>query len=92
MTALQAQAVQMVLSMPDEQYIRKVIRFMETLPIPGEKSKNPTLKEYNEKLAIFQRLSLVWDKIQQYYPDGFDADREYEEAMKERGCLTEASS
>ena len=81
MSALQKQAVQMILSMSDESRILQVVQFIHK--IEAEQSSLEQAKQKRRNQA-FHYLERVWDDIKQYYPDGFDEEREYEEAMRER--------
>ena len=42
------------------------------------------LEQTAQRNYSFYYLKRVWDDIKQYYPDGFDEKREYEDAMRER--------
>ena len=82
MTLLQQQAVKLVMQIPDDSSVRRLISFIENMRFAREAV---TAKVASEKKAeAFNYLNTVWDSISKYYPDGIDEAAEYEEAMKER--------
>ena len=81
MAELQAQAIQLLSEISDELRIMQIIQFIQEI-----KSKAPDEGRTKQarKDAAFQRLEQTWDSIKQYYPNGFNAEEEYESAMRER--------
>ena len=85
MTLLQEEAVQMIHGMSDDNvgFLIEVIRRL-TLQKDhaGETNLSPNEKE--RKMQAFGKLDAARAEIKKYLPEGFDPDKELEEARAER--------
>ena len=87
MTVLQEKAVKLVMQIPDDSTILRLISFIENISI-NRKTNQESIGE-NQKRQAFQRLDTAWNRIEKYYPDGFDEKTEYAEAMRDRYGYTD---
>ena len=74
MTALQAQAAQMMNGLSDE-HLRRVIDFIQSLTLPHEAEP-----EMTEKRKAFYQLTSTHLE----FPEDFDPDKERMEALREK--------
>lgn len=83
MSILQEQAIQMVRGLSDDNvsFLIEVIRRL----MPQKLYAQATLsQEKDEAIEAFQRLNAARTEIKKYLPEGFDPDKELEEARAER--------
>ena len=85
MTLLQEEAVQMIQGMSDDNvgFLIEVIRRL-TLQKGHAGEKNSTPNEIQRKTQALERLNAARAEIKKYLPEGFDPDKELEEARAER--------
>jgi len=85
MSELQKEAVRMISGLSDDN-IRFLIEIIHRLMPQDEKINSvvaPPVKE-DRGMQAFRRLDVVREEIKRYLPDGFDPEKELEEARTEK--------
>ena len=82
MSILQEQAVRMIQDMSDDN-VSFLIEIIQRLIQKETYEKNSKTAD-DESTAAFRRLNAARMEIHQYLPEGFDPDKELEEARAER--------
>lgn len=80
MSALQEQAVQMIRHLSDDNVSFLIEIIQRLMPQKPSVDDKPTLP-LAEGMRVFERLNKARMEIRQYLPEGFDPDREREEAL-----------
>lgn len=83
MSALQEQAVQMIHDLSDDN-VSFLIEIIKRLMPKSARTENVQALGNDESFQAFCRLDEARTEIWKYLPEGFDPDKELEEARKER--------
>ncbi len=83
MSILQEQAVQMISGLSDDN-VSFLIEIIQRLMPQNAYMKTGRAALAGDSMSAFQRLSAARREIRRYLPEGFDPDRELEEARAER--------
>lgn len=83
MSALQEQAVQMIRDLSDDN-VSFLIEIIQRLMPENTGKEVARILSNDEGIQAFHRLNEARTEIWNYLPEGFDPDKELEEARKER--------
>lgn len=83
MSALQEQAVEMIHDLSDDN-VSFLIEIIQRLMPKSAKTEKAQVLGNDEGIQAFHRLDQARTEIWNYLPEGFDPDKELEEARKER--------
>ena len=83
MSALQEQAVEMIHDLSDDN-VSFLIEIIQRLMPKSARTEEAQVLGNDEGIQAFRRLDQARTEIWNYLPEGFDPDKELEEARKER--------
>lgn len=83
MSALQEQAVEMIHDLSDDN-VSFLIEIIQRLMPKGARAENVQVLRNDESIQALRRLDEARTEIWNYLPEGFDPDKELEEARRER--------